>query len=136
MNTMQVDVKTVFGPDTLLQFGKELASAQEELSALDDEKKEAAAEIKSREKAIQNKINRLSNHIQIGYRVDFISAEVRMNTPEDGKKSLFIPGQDAAYRVLDMTEEEKQEELFDAEAPDEPSDGTEDGQDAATDPVE
>lgn len=106
-------LKYTFTEAELKEKSTQLALECRNLEEVENEKKQVVADFKSKIEGHNATISRLSNHINSGYEYKNVECEVKMNTPKNGKKTTIRLDTNEKLRVEDMTQEEKQEKIFD-----------------------
>ena len=99
-----------FNSDELLTIGKELGEKQIQIRQLDDDRKKAADEWKSRISTAESEIASMSNKVTSGYEYRDIDCEVVLNDPP-GKKTCRRLDTMVVVWVRELSPEEKQRTL-------------------------
>ena len=99
-----------FNQAELLTIGKELGEMQIQLRQLDDDRKKAADEWKSRISAAESGIASMSNKVTSGYEYRDIDCEVVLNEPP-GKKTCTRLDTMQVIWCRELSPEEKQRTL-------------------------
>lgn len=95
----------------LLEIGKKLAEASQELSAAESEKKSVTATLKAKCDSIASRIEQHANELSSGYTYRNVPCEIRYDTPTKGQKTTVRIDNDQIVEVEAMTLAEMQADL-------------------------
>jgi hypothetical protein len=101
-------LRCVLTADELLEAGKELAEATNELTEIEEDKKQIVAEFKSRKTAAEARIGVVSNKLRSGYEFRDVACEVAYGLPEPGMKQVRRMDTLEVIESVPLSEEEKQ----------------------------
>lgn len=104
------NLQYTFTREELLVIGKDLGEKQIQLRQLDDDRKKAADEWKSRISTAESQISSMSSKVTSGYEYRDIDCEVVINEPP-GKKTCRRLDSMAVVWVRELSAEEKQRTL-------------------------
>jgi hypothetical protein len=110
-DTVTEQIQCSFKPEEMANTAKELAAAVAELEAIKEEKKETDSAFKARMDEQVTAINTAARKYNKGYEVRDVICDIRYNDPEAGQKSIYRMDTKELVRTVEMTWEEKQEEL-------------------------
>lgn len=106
-------VKHDFTEDEILERGKRLASAQQDLGTIETTKKAANKNFAAQIDGKKAEIDLLSNEINNKFTNQYVDCKIVMNDPNSGYKSLYRMDNGAFVRKESMSQEELQLDLFD-----------------------
>ena len=110
-DTITREIREEFTPAELSEMGKKLAGKMADMEAVATEKSAADATFNERKKVLQSEAETLYRQINKGYEMAQIGCDIRYNDPAPGQKSYYRMDTAAHVETIDMTWEEKQEEL-------------------------
>lgn len=97
--------------DQMIEIGKELADATNELKEIENEKSEVLSSFTARIKAASAAIAVLSNKLRSGYEFKDVQCSVVYDRPIAGEKTITRLDTGDIIETCSMTEEEKQRQL-------------------------
>lgn len=103
------NLRVTYTQDQLLEVGKSLANATNELQSVEDEKKSVSASYKARIESIEGKIKDLSLRLSQGWEVKKVIVETRYDTPIAGQKTTVRLDTGETVRIDAMTLSEQGE---------------------------
>ena len=105
-------LKYSFSEAEIKELAKKLAYETRTLEELEDQKKSVVSDFSNKITRVKASLSGLANNINNGYDFRNIDCEVLLNSPEAGQKSIVRLDTGEIVRVEDMTQNEKQEKLF------------------------
>lgn len=106
------NLRCKFTNDELLVVGKELAEANNALTALENDKARVVSDFAAKIKGAEAIVSIASNKISTGYEFRDVPVTIAMHEPESGKKTIVRDDTKEIVEVLDMTQDELQPELL------------------------
>jgi hypothetical protein len=117
-DTIIREIKEEYTPEEVSAMGKKLAGKMADMEAVQSEKSAADASFNERKKVLQSEAETLYRQINKGYEMAQIGCDIRYNDPSPGQKSYYRMDTSAHVETVNMSWEEKQEELqFNLNAP-------------------
>jgi len=110
-DTCTCEIKEVFTPEEFAEIGNKLCGKLADLETVASEKKAADATFNERKKVLESEIETLYRQYNKGYEMAQIGCDIRYNDPTPGQKSIYHMDTAQHVETLEMTWEEKQEEL-------------------------
>lgn len=96
----------------LLEVGKQLGEANEDLVQIENEKSEVVASFNAKSTAAEAKISDLSRKVRNGYEYRQVPCLVEFDTPKVGmKQTVRTDTNEVVEKPTEMTDDEKQLEL-------------------------
>jgi len=112
MITKTENLKYEFTEDEITALAKKLAYETRTLEELRDQKKSVVSDFTNKITGAEASISMLANNINNGYEYRYIDCEVSFNNPEAGQKSIIRIDTGEIVRIEDMTQAERQQNLF------------------------
>lgn len=100
-----------FDASSMAEIAKKLASEVTEIQTIEEEKKVSNSAYKSRIDAHTEEMNSLASRYNKGHELKDIECDIRYNDPESGKKTIYRMDTAEPVETLEMSWEEKQDEL-------------------------
>jgi hypothetical protein len=117
-DTIIREIREDFTSEELAEMGKKLAGKMADLEAVATDKKSADATFNERKQVLQAEAETLYRQINHGYEMAQVGCDIRYNDPAPGQKSYYRMDTSKHVETIDMSWEEKQEELqFNLNAP-------------------
>jgi hypothetical protein len=110
-DTITREIREEYTPEELSEMGKKLAGKMADMEAVSSEKSAADATFNERKKVLQSEAETLYRQINKGYEMAQIGCDIRYNDPAPGQKSYYRMDTSLCVETVEMTWEEKQEEL-------------------------
>lgn len=108
-DTSRESIRCDYTPEEMVATASALAERVNELQALREAKKASDATFNSQIEVVTTAVISLAKKYSKGYEMRELDCDIRYNTPEPGKKTIYRT--DTAEAIQDMTWEEKQEEM-------------------------
>lgn len=108
---IKMSLRCVFTHAELLERSKQLAEANRQAAELENDKKRAMDEYKSRISNVVLNVSVLSEKVTTGYEFRDVACRVRYDYPKPGKKTIIRLDTNEEVGVHDMNNEEKQLKL-------------------------
>lgn len=96
-------------------LAKELAYETRTLEETEDQKKSVVSDFTNTITGVKAKISGLANKVNNGYEFRNIDCEISFNNPEAGQKTIIRIDTGEIVKIEDMTQSERQENLFNSE---------------------
>ena len=110
-DTIAKEITTPWSDKDKLEMGDSRATMLEQLDNLKTEAKASAKGYSDQKEKLEADIAATGRKYKKGYAIETVSCDIRYNDPEPGKKSLYRMDTAAHVETLDMTWEEKQDEI-------------------------
>jgi hypothetical protein len=110
-DTVTRQIKEEFASAELVEMGKKLAGKMADLETVASDKKAADATFNERKQVLASEAETLYRQINKGYEMAQIGCDIRYNDPAPGQKSFYRMDTSAHVETVEMTWEEKQEEI-------------------------
>ena len=117
-DTVIRQIREDFTDAELAEMGKKLAGKMADLETVASDKKAADATFNERKKNLEAEAETLYRQINHGYEMAQIGCDIRYNDPAPGQKSIYRIDNSQHIETVEMSWEEKQEEIqFNLNAP-------------------
>lgn len=117
-DTITLSLKEENTPEELAEMAKTLTGKLADLETVASEKSAADATFNERKKVLQSEVETLYRQYNKGYEMAQVGCDIRYNDPLPGQKSYYRMDSALHVETVDMTWEEKQEEIqFNLTAP-------------------
>lgn len=110
-DTITEQIQCSYAPEEMATIAKGLAAAIAEVETIEEEKKESNSAFKARIDEQTAAINDAARKYKKGYEVRDVLCDIRYNDPAPGQKSIYRMDTKELVRTVEMTWEEKQEEI-------------------------
>ena len=116
-NTIKLELKCIIPEDRRNELARELSRYLQDRTQIEEDKKARMSEFSAQLKLVIAKINDLSGKVNSGTEFREVECEVLYNLPDNGDKTILRTDTDPyeIVRVEEMTEGEKQLEMFEDE---------------------
>lgn len=110
-DTINKEIREDFTDADKIEMGAALAEKLVAIQAVESEKKSADSIFNERRKVLETEVESLASRYNKGYEMAMIGCDIRYDDPAPGQKSYYRMDTSQHVETLEMTWEEKQEEL-------------------------
>lgn len=110
-DTVNRSIQCSYTPEEKAEIAKSMAASQADMEAAESEKKVSDAAYNERIKKHSADISNLAKKYNKGYEMKELSCDIRYDDPATGQKTFYRMDTKEAVETLEMSWEEKQEEL-------------------------
>jgi hypothetical protein len=110
-DTINKEIREDFTDADKIEMGAALAEKLVAIQAVEAEKKSADSVFNERRKVLESEVESLATRYNKGYEMAVVGCDIRYNDPAPGQKSYYRMDTAQLVETLEMSWEEKQEEL-------------------------